>query len=279
MRSKFFLLSFLFWMACIFTCKAAEIYPKWVVYYGSDASTQSLLEYSVLVFDGDEHPILQPFLENRSTVLGYLNLVEVEKERFYFDQIQKEGLLLEENEIWKGSYFVDIRDPRWAKFVLEELVPYLLFQRFSGLFLDTIDNAIEMEQTDPKKYQGMMKATADLIKAIRLNYPQIKIMVNRGYEILPMIASDIDMVCAESLYSDYNFELKKYQKVPKKEYLATVKKLNKIREKNPHLQLFSLDYWDPKDPQTIREIYAIQRKAGFIPYVATVDLQRVIPEP
>ena len=41
----------------------------------------------------------------------------------------------------------------------------------------------------------------------------------------------------------------------------------------------SLDYWDPQDTEGIGRIYEEQRKNGFFPYVATIDLKQIIREP
>jgi hypothetical protein len=49
--------------------------------------------------------------------------------------------------------------------------------------------------------------------------------------------------------------------------------------RGPRLRLFTLDYWDPEDSDGLAEIYRAQRCAGFIPYVATPDLTRIVPEP
>ena len=40
-----------------------------------------------------------------------------------FDEVAKQGLLLDENPNWPGAFAVDIRDPRWHARVLGELVP------------------------------------------------------------------------------------------------------------------------------------------------------------
>jgi endo-alpha-1,4-polygalactosaminidase (GH114 family) len=48
---------------------------------------------------------------------------------------------------------------------------------------------------------------------------------------------------------------------------------------NPNIKIYAVDYWNPKDNKTIKKIYAKQRSYGFVPYVATIDLQSVVAEP
>ena len=272
---------FLIALLCCFCnlLQAEDPLDPWVVYYGDSAPIESFAPYKLIVFDSDHHPILAPFLENNVTTLGYLNLGEVEDTRDYFAALKNKGLLLEENKNWKGSYFIDIRNKYWSKMVVEELIPQILFQHFTGVFLDTLDNAQYLETSNPQKYKGMMKAAANLVKAIRLNYPTIPIMMNRGYYMLPEVADEITMELAESFYTSYNFDKKTYEIRPKEEYEQQVKLLQDMQKKHPKLKIFTLDYWNETDPAMIAKIYAIQRGNGFIPYVATIDLNKIVPEP
>ena len=56
-------------------------------------------------------------------------------------------------------------------------------------------------------------------------------------------------------------------------------KLAELRRLNPKLRLYTLDYWEPTDRAGIAKLYGQERKAGFIPYVATIDLQRIVADP
>lgn len=252
---------------------------SWVVFYGEKAPFAQLRTYSLLVFDADHHPSVEIFEDKKALVLGYLSMGEVEEMRSHFSSVRSEGLLLDANPNWKESYFVDVRDPRFAQRVIEELIPQVLFQRFDGIFIDTLDNAEYLEDLDPVKYQGMRLAAIRLVQAIRLNYPQIKIMLNRGFALLPELANYVDMLLGESIYTTYDFEKKKYVRAPQAEYEMSVKIMHEAKVRNPKLKLYSLDYWDPEDVKTIREIYRVQRAQGLNPYVATIGLDKIIPEP
>lgn len=252
---------------------------RFAVYYSDAEDPSNFTPYSLVVFESESHPILEGLIENGTTVLGYLNLGEVEDNRSYFKEVKEEGILLDENKEWKGAYFVDLRDKRWTKRVIEQLIPMVLYQGFDGIFIDTIDNAIYLEETNPSKYSGMKQAAINLIKAIRLNYPGMKIMLNRGFEILPQVANEIDMVLAESIYTEYNKKKKTYELAPKEEYEKHVKILKEAQKTNPKLEVYTLDYWDVKDSEGMKKIYQVQRKQGFIPYVSTRELNKLINEP
>ena len=253
--------------------------PTWAVYYGNAMPPDKFYSYDVLVFDADSDPLISPLLKQGKTVLGYLSLGEVESYRTWYSSVQQEGLLLEENKSWSGSFFVDVRDPRWTKRIIEQLIPSILHKGFSGVFIDTLDNPAELERNNGEAFEGMTKAAARLVLSIRRHYPDIKIMLNRAYEILPEVGGAIDMVLAESLYTDYNFTTKQYQRVEASLYSNQLSILQQAAKKFPKLSVYTLDYWPPEDTTVLADIYHVQRENGFIPYVATVELDRLIAEP
>ncbi|HYD05479.1 MAG TPA: endo alpha-1,4 polygalactosaminidase, partial [Reyranella sp.] len=157
--------------------------------------------------------------------------------------------------------------------------PMLLRRGFDGVFMDTLDNPVFLEQTQPKKYKGIADAAAQLVRTIRRNYPTVPIMMNRAYPLLPKVERDIDFELGESVYADYDFKTKTYKLVDRTEYLDQVKFLKDAQKRRPELRVMTLDYWSPTDPAGIQRIYKEQRANGFNPYVATIDLDRLVKEP
>jgi len=158
-------------------------------------------------------------------------------------------------------------------------VPGILEQGFQGLFLDTLDDPSELERRSPAAYRGMSAAAVALVKALRQAFPSIKIMMNRGYDILPEVTGVIDMELGESVYATYDFSRKAYHLAPAKDYQQQVRALKQAKKLNPALGIYSLDYWDPTDRIGIRRIYREERANGFEPYVSTIELNQVIKEP
>ena len=251
----------------------------WVVYYSDTAPPEAFERYRLVVLESENYPLVRPLADRGKTLLGYLSLGEVEEYRPYFSDVEAEGILLGENEYWEGSFFVDVRDPRWTSRVIERLVPEILRRGFDGVFLDTLDNAGHLERLNPARNRGMTIAAARLVRTIRLHYPTIRIMMNRGYEILPEVESHIDMVLGESVFADYDFQSKTYRLVSRDLYRQQVNLLQEAKRRNSKLEIFTLDYWNPADPAGIARIYREQRDNGFEPYVSTVELDRIIPEP
>jgi hypothetical protein len=125
----------------------------------------------------------------------------------------------------------------------------------------------------------MRQAAVDIIQAIRTNFPYLKIMVNRGYDLMPDIGDVIDSVLAESSLTTYDFNTKVYSFLPEAEYDRNVAQLRSFQRQFPRLQVMTLDYWQTDDTATVAKIYAMQSANGFSPYVAGISLDRVIPRP
>lgn len=252
---------------------------RFVVYYADTAPLTQFKPYQLVVLDSTHHPDLLPLKEEDKVILGYLTLGEVDKNSRSYALLKERNLILQENPNWKGSYYVDMRDPLWAKIVLEDLIPSILRQGFDGLFLDTLDNPLALEEQNREKYAGMRDAALHMVQAIRMHYPSIKIMMNRAYGILPKVAPLIDMEMAESLYAGYDFGKKEYKLVPDADYQAQLQILQGIKKKHPKLKIYTLDYAAPSDRSAAKEIYRVERANGFIPYVATIGLDKIIEEP
>lgn len=252
---------------------------KYVVYYSDKLPASAFADYNPLVLDSTYYPPLQGLQQSGKTILGYLSLGEVERRNPYFRILKQNNMLIKENRNWKGSFYIDMRNPLWEKMVIEVLIPDILKKGFNGIFFDTLDNPIELERSNPRKYAGMTDATIRLVKSIRAHYPAVKLMINRAYPILPDVAYDVDMVLGESVLGEYDFDSKEYVRVKPALYRQQVQWLQEVKRKNPNLKIYTLDYANPKNRKFISKIYDMQRVNGFIPYVTTVGLNRLTPEP
>jgi uncharacterized protein (TIGR01370 family) len=267
-----------FWLSAGVAARAGAT-ERWVVCYNDTPSSFDLTAYDVVVLDPDQHPPLGPITDRGRTVLAYLSLTELGRERSVFPALQAAGVVLDAHPVWTDAHYLDFRRDEWTQTVIEELVPQALAAGFTGLFLDTLDDAAFLEARDPVKYRGMRQAAVELVRGIRHHYPQIVLMVNRGYDIVPEIAGSIDILLGESVLTSFDPVTKAYRRVPPAEVQWQIDALNRARSQNPDLKIFTLDYWDPADTDGMRRLYRDQRANGFVPYVSTPLLDRVVEEP
>jgi len=251
----------------------------WVVTYSNTNPIADFSPYKVIVLDNTNHPSLSALQTNEKIILGYLSVGEVNQNRDYFKEVKNQNLLMHENPNWSGSFTVNIDDVRWVSRITKQLIPSIINQGFHGIFVDTLDIPIHLAATQPSKFGNMRFAIINLIRDIRTKFPNIKIMINRAYSILPEIASDIDMVLGESVYSTYNFTSKKYELVSNQDYQIQISQLKSLKKQFPKIEIMTLDYWYPEDQKGIKLIYDTQRANGFSPYVATIELNQIVPGP
>ena len=257
---------------------APEAPKRWVAYYAADADPEQLKGFDVVVVDSIHHPPLRPLMNRGKTILAYVSFGEIAKDRPELPRLEAQGVLIGKNKNW-GSSTIDIRRPEWSAMMVEEIVPGLIREGFDGIMIDTLDSSLHLEDTDAATYKGMQEAAIQMVRQVRAHYPNLKIMVNRAFPILPKLAGEVDYVLAESIYSTYHFDTKKHDLIKESYYQSLVSYLSDLKKTNPALQIMTLDYWPPEDIEGVRAIYQAQRASGFTPYVATIDLHHLLSEP
>lgn len=254
--------------------------PRWAVYYHGSLPYAEFIAYDLVVFDSDSHP---DFAERRAdqVILGYLSTSEAEAYREYYPHIAEMDVLLAPESHGLAKEVIDIRKPAWREYFVNTLMPRVLAKGFDGIILDTIDTPLHLEEQHPAQFAGMKQAAIELIKAARAAHPQAKLMLNRGFAILPQVASDIDYALAESILLNYDPVRDSSEFFSTSIYDELVAGLKTAQAQNPALIVVTLDY-APNGKFSIpmvRRAYSIQRRNGFIPYVTSYDLGNRHEEP
>ena len=252
---------------------------RWAIDYGAATDPALARACRLLVLEPHHPRPIAPLRGPGSSLLGYVSFGEIERSRPYFPGLEKAGVLGPANPNWPDARLVDLRHPAWRAAVIDQLVPAILALGYDGIFIDTMDNAEAMERQDPVANKGMIAAGAALIGAVRTRFPKIRIMLNRGYAVLPDVAPKLDYVLGEAMASRWNFAAKRYEMLSDEDWEWQAARLRAARVRNPALGVMTLDYWDQTDVDHVRSLYARERRAGFRPYVATLALDRLWPEP
>jgi uncharacterized protein (TIGR01370 family) len=257
--------------------------PRFALFYSS-RDDAALSEFDVLVLDADDHPNIARIRQrarHKQIILGYLSLCELGPGKTYKADLMREGLILGPNPRWPGSFYLDIRRPAWHERVVKQIAPALIAQGFDGLFLDTLDDAPWLESEAPAglRAPGMSDAAVALVRALRAQFPGRPIMMNRGFDLINRLAPQVDMILAESTYARWSEVGHAGTLVAPAEHASLVRQLSALRVRHPNVQIFTLDYWDENDAAGIARIYCVQRALGFVPYVATRELNVIVPEP
>ena len=241
----------------------------WICYYGEPDKIADPGGFKLIILEPD-NVVVAP-KTSATLFIGYISLGEAEEFRWYWDEIKNEGFVLEENPDWEGDYYVDVRDPLWQKYVIDHIIPEILNKGFDGLFMDTIDTAEYLEYVDAEKYAGSVDAMVEMIKKIRVNYPDIYIISNNGLILLDRITDCIDFALVEDLYTTYDFDKNEYG-VQSSETTAEMFSVLKNFSKKTNLPILTLDYVDPSNKKDIKKVMKKSRADGFYPYVADIHL-------
>lgn len=250
---------------------------KWAAYYDDDLPASTFKDLDLVVFDRRHHPDIKP-LKGKTRVLAYISIGEAHDEIPEKADLAKEKALLSHNKQW-NSHVVDLASPLWRRLVLNA-VDDAARQGFDGVMLDTVDSPLHWAgKQDINRLYSMRKAAAELIHEIRYAHPNLKLMLNRGFELLPRVNADIDYILAESIMVETDISAGQFRLFPSITHSQAATQLQQELSLAPHLQVMTLDYWNQNDGDGIEHIYAAQRQHGFVPYVATPDLRRFVPEP
>lgn len=249
---------------------------RWAVYYDTKLPAEKFKKLDVVVFDRRHYPEFKK-LKGKTKVLAYISIGEVYDGIKEHETLKEKGKILDLNSHW-NSHIVDITASEWQAMVLG-YVGDAAKKGFDGVMLDTLDSPIHWARVnDPKRLERMIDAGAELVRMIHKTHPKMKIMLNRGFEVLPLVGYDIDYILAESILSKTDVSTGQFSLFPPMTYDEVAGQLHRVAAFAPHLQMYTLDYWDQEDAKGLEKIYAIQRANGFIPYVTTPDLRNFTPE-
>ena len=252
------------WMA-----HADEVKKSALVYYGEDLSFYKASKYDYIItqpYSLDTTAYGFSLYKNRIYV--YVSIGELDKDTKAYSKLDKHWIAAK-NKAWK-SVVLDIRDKDYQRFLFEEIIEPLRKRGFENFFFDTLDSYNFYAKT--KKQKSACEAVlADFIHRFHKRYPKAKLIVNRGFEIIPRIHDDIAALLFESYYRGIDIKDLSYKKVSKEEREWLDAKLVVVRRYRK--DIIAVDYLPSKElakeaPALVKKL----AKKGFIPYVSTKDL-------
>jgi len=233
---------------------------SYAVYYGKDAAdVAQLSNYDLAIVQSYTltAPQLKTLHDNGTRVVAYLTIGELDKNSPYAGQVAA-SWVLGKNANW-GSKFIDASQPGWQKIVSAEAAD-LMKQGYDGVFLDTLDTADLYPQAGP----GLVK----IVQNLRATYPDALIVQNRGFGLLKQTAPSIDAVMFENFSSGYDFKTSTYGAVNGDPSFVQALSAR-------GLKVLALDYAQPGQTTLISNDYQRAKAYGFVPYVSTINLDRV----
>ncbi len=111
-------------------------------------------------------------------MVAYVSVGEIEPWR---DAGYNRAWVISKNRTW-NSLIADLRKEEYQKFLFQR-VERLYKMGYRNFFLDTLDS-YHVTYEDKELFQELQTSLISFIHELRKRYPNSKIIVNRGFEIL-----------------------------------------------------------------------------------------------
>ena len=253
----------------VWTLLADEVKKSALVYYGEDLSYYKASKYDYIITQPYSlDTAAYGFSLYKERIYVYVSIGELDSDTKAYNKLDKHWIAAK-NKAWK-SVVLDIRDKNYQRFLFEEIIEPLRKRGFENFFFDTLDSYNFYAKTKKQK-KACEAALADFIHRFHKRYPKSRLIVNRGFEIIPRIHDDIAALLFESYYRGIDVKDLSYKKVSKEERKWLDDKLAVVRRYRK--DIIAVDYL-PVDKLAAEAPLLVKKlaKKGFIPYVATKDL-------
>jgi hypothetical protein len=238
-------------------------------YYGARLPEELLAHFDRVVVEPDNMSA-PPAPGIRAHLFAYVSAGEVNPSRPWYAEVPRK-LILGQNRQWHTDV-VDTRSPEWRSFLLDRVIEPLYARGYRGVFLDTLDS-YELVTRDPNERGAHAAGLAALVNAIRARHHDLQILINRGFEILPLLDAPPDGLVVESLFRTSDAE-GHYREVGAADTRDLLERLRQVRARWA-VPIAVIDYVDSHDRALRRETALRIWNAGFDPYVATPSLDGI----
>ncbi|XQU08742.1 endo alpha-1,4 polygalactosaminidase [Halomonas sp. LY9] len=247
--------------------------PSVAFYYGNEPPVELLSQFDWIVVeaanvDSTEQRLLaqhggQPF--------AYVSIGELDAWRGATTSLPAAALVTS-NTAW-NSQVADLTHPAWRTYLLEEHIRPLWEAGYRGLFLDTLDS-YRLFAPDGPAAERQQAALVDIIHSIKQQFPEMQLLLNRGFEVLEQVHGEIVGVAAESLYRGWNPTTQVYGAVPDSDQAWLYPQLARVRDQY-QLPAIAIDYVPANNRELARDTAQRIHAEGFIPWVSVPQLNQM----
>jgi hypothetical protein len=237
-------------------------------FYGKPVPLELTAAYDQVVVEPGHGHDLAALSKGKAAPVAYLSVGEVAKHKL--DQTDK-AWRVSQNDAW-ASTVMDLSHPGYRDFLLNQYEA-LWKTGYKRFFLDTLDS-YQLGTKDPKKLEVQRKALCELITSMTVRHPEVRILLNRGFELLPDIGKKVHGVVAESLFDRFDAGKNAYVRVPKNDYEWLLGKLREARDKYK-LPVIVIDYRPTEERAEARATAQKIAALGFEPWVCNGAINNV----
>lgn len=254
------------------SAKAQNRLPLTAFFYGAQVPASALAKFERVVVEADQVPDLRLLRAAGADIFAYVSVGEAEGWRSSARALPPEWFL-GCNASW-GSRIADLTHPGWRHYLLDERMAGLWATGYRAFFLDTLDS-YRIATKDAAQERAQTAALVQLVTAMHDCFPGVKLLLNRGFDVLPEVAQLCVGVVAESLFQGWHAGLKAYVRVSKADRRWLLNRLNDAKDRFG-LPVTVIDYVSPAEPALARDTARRIAALGFSPWVSGPGLD-VLP--
>jgi hypothetical protein len=240
-------------------------------YYGSRPPVEDLRHFDQIVIQPSQilpHERTALLNLDSSLVFAYVSFGEIARNSEDMARIDTDWSI-GVNPAW-NSLIMDMTDPAWRKYLLEQHFERLWRDGYRAFFLDTFDSYLIITR-EGKEREEQEKGLVSLLAEVKQRFPGCKLILNRGFEVLDRAGQYADGMVAESLFHGFDPVTGKHAPTKEENRKWLLDQLARAQNEFK-VPVTVLDYVDPGNwdeaEKTAREII----KLGFMPWVANGDL-------
>jgi len=240
-----------------------------IVYYGEDISYPMVGVHDYIIvqpnlLDTNRHG----FSLYRDKIYAYISIGEIDTQIASYKKLDKK-LIIGQNSAWKGK-ILNIQDPAYKEFLFKEMIEPQIAKGFKNFFFDTLDSYQIVAKTKEQRAKSEA-ALVEIINTFHKRYPDAKLIINRGFEIIDKVHESIEAILFESYYNGLGGNTLEYKLVHNNDRSWLDMQLEKVRKYK--VDIIALDYLPlNKMPTQANKLIKKLQKKGFIPYVSTKEL-------
>ncbi len=253
---------------CVNTAYAQE--PDLAFYYGTRPPVSQLRHFEQVVVQPnqllpeDEHALMQ----TGSLIVAYVSVGEVARNSVDFAAIDQRWVI-GKNPAW-DSLVMDYRAEAWRRYLVEKHFRPLWQRGYRAFFLDTMDSYLLVEKAGDGRH-AQEAGLRDLLRTIKAEFAGVKVIVNRGFDVLDAAHEYIDRLVAEAYFAGWEPQTREYFQVTESNRQWLHQQLSRVKNQFK-IPVTIIDYVHPGDHRTARDYAEKIIAAGFSPWIANGDL-------
>ncbi|MBD3825170.1 MAG: endo alpha-1,4 polygalactosaminidase, partial [Epsilonproteobacteria bacterium] len=239
-----------------------------MLYYGKEISYTTVGVHDYIIVQPDfTNTYTHGFNLYKEKIYAYVSIGEISPHVKEFSDV-KEPWKLTLNGAWE-SHVMDISNEGYQNFLFERFIDPLMARGFKHFFFDTLDS-YQLAAKTPIERRFFSDQLAKFINRFHKRYPDSKLIINRGFEIIDKVHDSIEAVLFESYYSSPGMNSFVSNEVSKSDRAWLDTHLNKI--KSYGIPIISVEYLSLLEFDRADELIKKIEAKGMIPYIGNRDL-------